>query len=99
MVVFPEQLAPHDGVEAGMPRPIAPTRLLPLTLLTTFLLAACAQEAVAPTPPARPARLDAAVLPAKPTASFVLRSSELTPGAPMPKEFTGDGAGVTPSLE
>lgn len=79
-----------------MPRPMAPTRLLPPALLTTFLLAACAQEAVTPTPPAR---LDAEVLPVRPVTSFVLLSPELTPGAPMPKEFTGDGAGVTPPLE
>lgn len=81
-----------------MPRPITPFLLPPLTLVAA-MLAACAQTEPPVAAPVNPARIDASVLPAKPFAAFVLRSAELTAGAPMPKEFTGDGAGLTPPLE
>ena len=35
----------------------------------------------------------------KPSETFVLRSPVITPGGAIPREYTGDGAGVSPALE
>ena len=42
---------------------------------------------------------DTGVFTQKPLASFVLRSPAVKEGAELPKEFTGDGDGVSPPLE
>ena len=42
---------------------------------------------------------DTGVFAQKPLASFVLRSPVVKDGAELPKEFTGDGAGISPPLE
>lgn len=79
----------------------SPMQKLPEIPNTDFLFGVSATPQTGPVPPVPPSPAPAAPAskPADARTGFILKSSEVTDGGPLPKDFTGDGTSSTLPIE